>query len=69
MGDVLEKTKSKCKEMNSMSEDTSVDWRGRPCNSKKHGGMTAAAFVLGLFLSVFLLCLENRVCFSFFDVF
>ncbi|XP_022973463.1 protein NRT1/ PTR FAMILY 4.4-like [Cucurbita maxima] len=48
MGDALEKTKTKSKELTSMSEDTSVDWRGRPCTSNKHGGMTAAAFVLGL---------------------
>ncbi|KAK6805237.1 hypothetical protein RDI58_003022 [Solanum bulbocastanum] len=27
---------------------TSVDWRGRPSNPIKHGGMKAAAFVLGL---------------------
>ncbi|KAL7118395.1 hypothetical protein ACP275_03G133800 [Erythranthe tilingii] len=26
----------------------SVDWRGRPCKPTKHGGMTAALFVLGL---------------------
>lgn len=26
----------------------SVDWRGRPCKPNKHGGMTAAVFVLGL---------------------
>ncbi|KAL0454518.1 UNVERIFIED_CONTAM: protein NRT1/ PTR FAMILY 4.3 [Sesamum latifolium] len=31
-------------------EETSshVDWRGRPTNPNKHGGMRAAAFVLGL---------------------
>ncbi|XP_070050991.1 protein NRT1/ PTR FAMILY 4.3-like [Nicotiana tomentosiformis] len=28
--------------------NSSVDWRGRPSNSIKHGGMKAAAFVLGL---------------------
>lgn len=28
-------------------EDICVDWRGRACNSNKHGGMGAAAFVLG----------------------
>ncbi|CAM8935160.1 unnamed protein product [Rhodiola kirilowii] len=27
---------------------TAVDWRGRPCNPRNHGGMRAAAFVLGL---------------------
>lgn len=31
-----------------MGENTSVDWRGRPCKSNKHGGMSAAVFVLGL---------------------
>ena len=30
-------------------EITTVDWRGRPSNPSKHGGMGAAAFVLGLF--------------------
>ncbi|XP_038903187.1 protein NRT1/ PTR FAMILY 4.3-like [Benincasa hispida] len=30
------------------SEDVSVDWRGRPSNPTSHGGMRAAAFVLGL---------------------
>ncbi|OMO65596.1 Proton-dependent oligopeptide transporter family [Corchorus olitorius] len=29
-------------------EETTVDWRGRPSNPNKHGGMRAAAFVLGL---------------------
>jgi len=28
--------------------NSSVDWRGRPSNSIKHGGMKAAAFVLGI---------------------
>ncbi|XP_061375989.1 protein NRT1/ PTR FAMILY 4.3-like [Gastrolobium bilobum] len=28
--------------------ETTVDWRGRPSNPIKHGGMRAAAFVLGL---------------------
>ncbi|XP_022159299.1 protein NRT1/ PTR FAMILY 4.4-like [Momordica charantia] len=44
MGDVLEKTKSSKLKENS----TSVDWRGRACSSNYHGGMAAAAFVLGL---------------------
>lgn len=30
-------------------EESTVDWRGRPSNPNKHGGMRAAAFVLGLF--------------------
>ncbi|XP_022861411.1 protein NRT1/ PTR FAMILY 4.3-like [Olea europaea var. sylvestris] len=29
-------------------EENSVDWRGRPSNPVKHGGMKAASFVLGL---------------------
>ncbi|XVE89340.1 hypothetical protein DITRI_Ditri19aG0194000 [Diplodiscus trichospermus] len=29
-------------------EESTVDWRGRPSNPNKHGGMKAAAFVLGL---------------------
>ncbi|KAH9609991.1 hypothetical protein KSS87_005362 [Heliosperma pusillum] len=28
--------------------ETTVDWRGRPSNPSKHGGMKAAFFVLGL---------------------
>lgn len=28
-------------------EEMSVDWRCRPCNNNKSGGMTAAVFVLG----------------------
>jgi hypothetical protein len=24
-----------------------VDWRGRPCRPRRHGGMRAAVFVLG----------------------
>ncbi|KAG6600707.1 Protein NRT1/ PTR FAMILY 4.3, partial [Cucurbita argyrosperma subsp. argyrosperma] len=30
------------------SQDLTVDWRGRPSNPVAHGGMRAAAFVLGL---------------------
>lgn len=33
---------------NMYEEPTTVDWRGRPSNPKKHGGMLAASFVLGL---------------------
>ncbi|GAA0173468.1 transporter [Lithospermum erythrorhizon] len=29
-------------------EEHDVDWRGKTCRPKKHGGMTAAIFVLGL---------------------
>lgn len=28
--------------------DMSVDWRGKPCKPNKHGGMTAAVYILGL---------------------
>ncbi|CAE5962627.1 unnamed protein product [Arabidopsis arenosa] len=31
-----------------LAEEESVDWRGRPSNPNKHGGMRAALFVLGL---------------------
>lgn len=34
------------------SEETSIDWRGRPSKSNKHGGMSAAVFVLGTFLTL-----------------
>lgn len=44
-----------------MAAVVSVDWRGRPCKANKHGGMTAALFVLGLShsLSFLLLCFFN----------
>ncbi|KAF2320306.1 hypothetical protein GH714_027030 [Hevea brasiliensis] len=29
-------------------QETTIDWRGRPSNPSKHGGMRAATFVLGL---------------------
>ncbi|KAK9271164.1 hypothetical protein L1049_026753 [Liquidambar formosana] len=50
--DCVEKTRNKLKG-ESMSgsvvvQETSVNWRGRPCQSNKHGGMRAAVFVLGL---------------------
>lgn len=32
--------------MGTATEQNSVDWRGRPCKPNKHGGMTAAIFVL-----------------------
>lgn len=35
-------------ELNNMIEETTFDWRGRPSNPRKHGGMRAATFVLGL---------------------
>ncbi|RCV37703.1 hypothetical protein SETIT_8G084200v2 [Setaria italica] len=30
------------------ASEVSVDWRGRPCDHRKHGGMKAAVFVLGI---------------------
>ncbi|KAL9388195.1 hypothetical protein Peur_021319 [Populus x canadensis] len=38
------KGESKCV----IGEEITVDWRGKPSNPNKHGGMRAAAFVLGL---------------------
>uniref|UniRef100_M1BUV7 Peptide/nitrate transporter n=1 Tax=Solanum tuberosum TaxID=4113 RepID=M1BUV7_SOLTU len=37
-----------CEDVIITTTTTSVDWRGRPSNPIKHGGMKAAAFVLGL---------------------
>ncbi|CAD5171262.1 unnamed protein product [Musa acuminata subsp. malaccensis] len=31
-----------------MLTEVSLDWRGKPCKSNKHGGMRAACFVLGI---------------------
>lgn len=30
--------------------NTTIDWRGRPSNPNNHGGIRAAAFVLGIYL-------------------
>ncbi|XP_071725564.1 protein NRT1/ PTR FAMILY 4.3-like [Rutidosis leptorrhynchoides] len=35
-------------EQDRISDVATVDWRGRPCDLNKHGGMRAAAFVLGV---------------------
>uniref|UniRef100_A0A453C1J0 Uncharacterized protein n=1 Tax=Aegilops tauschii subsp. strangulata TaxID=200361 RepID=A0A453C1J0_AEGTS len=32
----------------SAAHEVSVDWRGRPCEPGRHGGMRAAVFVLGI---------------------
>ncbi|KAJ4790387.1 Protein NRT1/ PTR FAMILY 4.4 [Rhynchospora pubera] len=32
----------------SMDGEVCINWRGKPCNSSKHGGMKAAVFVLGI---------------------
>jgi hypothetical protein len=31
----------------SMDDEVCVNWRGKPCDTTKHGGMKAAVFVLG----------------------
>ena len=48
---MVEKTKMNSKGDAMPLEETSVDWRGRPCKLNKHGGMTSAVFVLGLSFS------------------
>jgi hypothetical protein len=42
------KGESKCV----IGEEITVDWRGKPSNPNKHGGMRAAAFVLGMSYSL-----------------
>lgn len=48
----IDTTRSEHKEShntnNVCDEEITVDWRGRPSNPNKHGGMRAASFVLGL---------------------
>lgn len=39
---------------NVCEEELTVDWRGKPSNPNKHGGMRAASFVLGNHLSLYL---------------
>lgn len=41
-----------CEDVIITTTTTSVDWRGRPSNPIKHGGMKAAAFVLGTYYSL-----------------
>lgn len=36
------------RDMVMVEDNTSVDWRGKPSNPNKHGGMKAAVFVLGI---------------------
>lgn len=47
----IDTTRSEHKEShntnNVCDEEITVDWRGRPSNPNKHGGMRAASFVLG----------------------
>lgn len=40
-------TRKEVKKSIMVPEETTIDWRGRPSNPVKHGGMRAAASVLG----------------------
>ncbi|ONK57091.1 uncharacterized protein A4U43_C10F16520 [Asparagus officinalis] len=44
----VERTRESLDGDGTSSDQLSFDWRGRPCNPNKHGGMRAASFVLGL---------------------
>ena len=46
--DIESRQGSKGDSMAAAASEVSVDWRGRPCDHLKHGGMKAAVFVLGL---------------------
>lgn len=47
---------------NICDEEITVDWRGKPSNPNKHGGMRAASFVLGnpLSLSIYTCGFRSR---------
>lgn len=34
-------------------EEATLDWRGRPSNPNKHGGMRAASFALGIYAHIY----------------
>lgn len=44
------------------SQEVFVDWRGRPCEPHKHGGMKAAVFVLGALCCPFMAVLILLIC-------
>jgi hypothetical protein len=46
--DIESRKGSKGDSMAAAASEVSVDWRGRPCDHRKHGGMKAAVFVLGI---------------------
>ncbi|CAL4994243.1 unnamed protein product [Urochloa decumbens] len=46
--DIESRQGSKGDSMAAAASEVSVDWRGRPCDTHKHGGMKAAVFVLGI---------------------
>jgi hypothetical protein len=52
------KGESKCV----IGEEITVDWRGKPSNPNKHGGMRAAAFVLGMSYSLSLSPSKPNTC-------
>lgn len=57
-------------EMSSVvGEETTVDWRGRPSNPKHHGGMRAAAFVLGTYIHTYITFQSFYTCLSMLFVF
>lgn len=51
-------------EMNNweLAEEESVDWRGRPSNPNKHGGMRAALFVLGTLPFIYIILQKFLKC-------
>lgn len=46
--DIESRHGSKGESMAAAVSEVSVDWRGRPCDPRNHGGMKAAVFVLGI---------------------
>lgn len=54
MQEISRRNENKGYNIDSISHDTTVDWRGRPSNPKQHGGMKAASFVLGNITYVYL---------------
>ncbi|CAL4981649.1 unnamed protein product [Urochloa decumbens] len=46
--DIESRQGSKGDSMAAPASEVSVDWRGRPCDTHKHGSMKAAIFVLGI---------------------
>ncbi|RLM59125.1 protein NRT1/ PTR FAMILY 4.4-like [Panicum miliaceum] len=46
--DIESRQGSKGDSMAAAASEVSIDWRGRPCDHRKHGGMKAAVFVLGI---------------------
>ena len=53
------------KNMSVKEDESTVDWRGRTSDPNKHGGMRAAAFLLGLFSFINFNFLFQAFSFSF----